>query len=217
MLQLFFFPFLNWKLQFFRNQNAICEIIANTFESPSESGPGINGLTQLKSLSHFSIFYDEPFEFSIQNNLEFMPFFSFIYYTLIPKKIPDQNETLCSIQQCFYPISFKWSFKTCWALFWIDKKSYYRVENASYDHMPVWGQCLGNAHFLKPKCPLVENHLWLSACDCNYLTSMGICSMQPAVFVLHPFFVNANLQDLVLCTAQHHSTQFSGPVSSNLR
>lgn len=84
MLQLFFF--FNWKMQFFRNQNAICEIIAIMFESPFENGPGINGLTQLKSLSHFSIFYDEPFEFPIQNTLDFMPFFSCVCYILLPKE-----------------------------------------------------------------------------------------------------------------------------------
>lgn len=126
MLQLFFFFFpSNWKMQFFQNQNDLCKIIAIMFESPFESGPGISGLTQLKSLSHFSIFYDEPFEFSIQNNLEFMPFFSFVCYILLPKK--SQIKMKHFVQSNNIHIQFLLnSFKTWWVLFWIDKKSYHR-------------------------------------------------------------------------------------------
>lgn len=54
---------------------------------------------------------------------------------------------------------------------------------------------------------------------CNDLTITGIYSAQPEVFALHPFPINADLQDLVLCNSQNYITEFSGldHVSPSLR
>lgn len=102
------------------------------------------------------------------------------------------------------------------ALFWIEKKLYKGDKKYilwPYDCVrKVLVQCLIF------KAPLVENHLWLSACGCKYLTNTGICNTQPAVLALHPFPINADVQDLVLCNCQHYITEFSGldPVSTSL-
>lgn len=136
---------------------------------------------------------------------------------LYDQNVPNQNETLCPVQQYSCPISFKQSFKTWWFCSELRKKFYYR--DKKYALWPyvcvrrVLVQCL----FFK--APLVEKHLWLSACGCNYLTNTGICSTEPAAFALHPFPINADLQDLVLWNSQHYITEFSGldHVSTSLR
>lgn len=91
-------------------------------ESPFESEPELNSLTQLKSLSHFSIFcdeslshfgifYDESLEYSIQNSLELM-IFSVSYVICLYQNIPNQNETLYPVQQYSYLIFLLNGFKT---------------------------------------------------------------------------------------------------------
>lgn len=96
------------------------------------------------------------------------------------------------------------------------KSSFTEIKNVYYDQMPVWGECLGNVYFLKL-------YLWKTTCDCLPVTLIiwptHICSIQPAVFTLHPFPISADLQDLVLCNSQHYITEFSGPdhISTSLR
>lgn len=101
------------------------------------------------------------------------------------------------------------SFKTWWLCSEFKKKKFYYRDKKyvlwPYDCVrKVFVQCLIFT------APLVENHLWLSACGCNYLTNTGICNTQPESFALHPFPINADVQDLLLSNSQHYTTEFSG-------
>lgn len=88
--------------------------------------------------------------------------FSVSYVVCLYQNIPNQNETLCPVQQYSYPISFKESFKTWWFCSELTKKFYCREKKYvswPYDCVRrVLEQCL----FFKAQ--LVENHLCLSAC-----------------------------------------------------
>jgi len=107
------------------------------FESLVESRPGINGPTQLKSLSCFSIFYDEPSEFSFQNNLEFVPFLSFICYILLPKKSWIKMKHFFQFSNIHIQFLLNRVSELCGICSELTKNPITEAKNASYDHVPT--------------------------------------------------------------------------------
>lgn len=143
--------------------------------------------------------------------------FSVSYVVCLYQNIPNQNETLVQsnnihIQFLLNRVSKLDGFDLNWQKSSIAEIKKYVLWPYVYVSR-VLAQCLFS------KAQLVENHLWLSACGCNDLTNTGICSTQSAIFALHPFTTNADVQELVLCKSQHDITEFSGldHVSPSLR